>query len=474
MTMTTPHPFPQDFVWGAATSSYQIEGASAPDQRGPSVWDAFCTRPGAVYSAHSGHTACDHVRLFDQDVAFMADMRLNAYRFSISWPRVIPQGTGDVNPAGLDFYDRLVDALLEHSITPWATLFHWDFPLALFERGGWLNRDSARWFADYARVVVDRLSDRVTHWITINEPQVVVQLGHAEGTHAPGLRLPFRQQLAVAHNLLRAHGAAAAVIRAHALRPPLVGWAPVGHVSCPVVHDAHTIAAAREATFRLSRDNLWNNSWYADPVVLGHYPADGLRLFEKDLPTILQNDLAEIRQPLDFFGVNIYSGAWVRTGPDAAPEALPTPPGAPRTSFNWTVCPEALRYGPQFLYERYKLPIVITENGMANLDWVDLAGRINDPQRIDFTRRYLISLSHAIADGVDIRGYFHWSLLDNFEWAEGYKERFGLIHVDFATLQRTPKRSAYWYRRVIESNGLSLADDPFADSDLPAPSPVPG
>ncbi len=450
--------FPKDFLWGAATSSYQIEGASAKEQRGQHVWDALCRKPGAIYNGHTGEVACDHVGHVTEDIGIMADMGLKAYRFSVSWPRVLPGGVGSVNAPGLDFYSRLVDGLLEHGIQPWATLFHWDFPLSLYEKGGWMNRDSAMWFADYTKVVVAKLSDRVTHWMTINEPQVVAQLGHADGTHAPGIKLPLREQLTVVHNMLRSHGAAVQAIRAGAKKPATIGWAPVGQVSCPATDDPATVEAARAETFKVNKDNLWNNTWFSDPVCLGHYPEDGLKAYEGHLPDIQSGDLELIRQKLDFYGVNIYSGGIIRLRDDKTVEQVQSVAGSPRTSFNWTINGEALRYGPKFIYERYKLPVIITENGMANLDWVDMDGAVHDPQRIDYTRRYLTSLRRAIADGTDVRGYFHWSLLDNFEWAEGYNQRFGMIHVDFQTLKRTPKMSAHWYKRVIETNGASLEE----------------
>jgi beta-glucosidase len=377
---------------------------------------------------------------------------------------VLKAGVGPVNTAGLDFYDRLIDTLLEHKITPWATLFHWDFPLELFRQGGWLNRDSAAWFGEYTAAIVDRLSDRLSHWMTLNEPQVFLQLGHADGTHAPGLQLPIREQLVASHNALRAHGVAVQVIRGRAKKTPTVGWAPVGHVSFPATNSAQDIEAARSATFSMEKPTLWSNTWFADPVCLGHYPEDGVRVFSDHMPEFPSSDMAQIRQPLDFYGVNIYTGTPVRAHEGvAAPVA--GAPGAARTALNWTVEPAALRWGPRFLYERYKLPIYVTENGMSSHDWVDMDGRVLDPQRIDYTRRYILALREAIADGSDIRGYFHWSILDNFEWAEGYKDRFGLIFVDFVTQKRTPKLSAHWYNRVMSTNGRSLSEPLAAPTD---------
>lgn len=449
--------FPDRFTWGAASSAYQIEGGATADGRGPSVWDTFCRRPGAVHDGHTGDEACDHFNRVRGDVDLMREVGLKAYRFSISWPRVLPAGVGAVNAAGLGFYDRLIDALLEAGVEPWITLFHWDMPEALFVRGGWLNRDIARWFAEYASVIADRFADRVSNWITINEPQVYISLGHLEGKHAPGLRLSMSQCLLASHNTLLAHGYAVQAIRARASKHVCIGWAPVGHVTCPATSGAADVAAARSAMFSVSRRDFWNNAWFGDPVCLGKYPADGLRLFESEMPAGYENDLAVIAQPLDFYGVNVYSGGVVRAGANGAAIDVAAPPGAPTTAFRWRIAPEALYWGPKLLHERYRLPVVITENGMSNIDFVDLDGRVRDPQRIDFTRRYLLELSRAMRDGVNVGGYFHWSILDNFEWAEGYKERFGLIHVDYATQQRTLKDSARWYKSVIATRGASLA-----------------
>jgi beta-glucosidase len=452
----TPRKFPAEFAWGAASSSYQIEGAAEKGGKGPSVWDAFCKVPGAVHGGHTGDVACDHIRLFQDDVRLMHELGIKAYRLSINWPRVLPDGVGKINDAGLRFYSELVDALLDHGIEPWITLFHWEYPLSLQRRGGWLNPLSPAWFEEYTQAVVSRLSDRVTKWITFNEPQVFLELGHGEGKHAPGLRLPLADRIAAAHNVLLAHGRSVRTIRQYCKTPALVGWAPVGKVEFPATDSPEDIEAARKSTWSITKPDLWNNTWYGDPICLGHYPEDGLRVYAPFVPKFEAKDFDVIRQPLDFYGLNIYSGTPVSASPTGEPIPAPTPPGYPQTTFRWNVAPESLRWGPRFLAERYKLPIVITENGMAGLDWEDLTGRVRDPQRIDFTRRYLLQLSKAIEDGVDVRGYFHWSIMDNFEWAEGYKERFGLVYVDFQTQKRTPKDSAYWYREVIRSNGLAL------------------
>jgi len=440
--------FPGNFTWGAAAASYQIEGAAREDGKGLSVWDMFCRQPGNVFEGHTGDVACDHYHRYADDVALMREIGLQAYRLSVSWPRVLPEGTGAANERGLDFYDRLVDALLEAGITPWITLFHWDYPYALFCRGGWLNPASPE-------VVVKRLSDRVTHWMTFNEPQVFLEYGHRTGSHAPGMKHGLEEVLLATHHTLLAHGRAVLAIREHAARQPLVGWAPVGAGVIPASDGEEDIAAARAATLSVRDRNLWNNTWYSDPVFEGHYPEDGLALYGEAVPRWSEANMRVIHQPLDFYGMNIYTSPFARAAGTGLEFAKPHA-GHPRTLFNWTVAPEALRWIPRFLYERYRCPVVITENGLSNPDWVGLDGRVRDPQRIDFLTRYLRELAKAAADGVDIRGYFQWSIMDNFEWAEGYKHRFGLVHVDYRDQRRTLKDSALWYREVIRSNGASL------------------
>jgi beta-glucosidase len=447
-------PFPATFVWGAATAAYQVEGAVREDGRGESVWDMFCRKPGAVWNAQTGAVACDQYHRYPEDVALMKRIGLTAYRMSISWSRVMPDGTGATNPKGLEFYDRLVDELLKAGITPWVTLFHWDLPLALYRRGGWLNRDIADWFGEYAALLAGRLSDRVTHWMTLNEPQVFVGLGHQEGTHAPGDKLAFSEVLLAGHNTLRAHGKSVLALRARAKGECRIGYAPVGMPAIPATED--DVAAAREAMFTVRVKDCWNNTWWMDPVFLGHYPQDGLELFGRDVPEIRAGDLETIRQPLDFFGANIYHGAQVRRGANGSYEKVPLPEGFPITGFDWPVTPEALRWGPRLFFERYGKPIVITENGLSCRDWISRDGRVHDPQRIDFTARYLTELARAIEDKVPVLGYFHWSILDNFEWAEGFKQRFGLVHVDYTTQKRTLKDSALWYSEVIASRGRTL------------------
>jgi beta-glucosidase len=455
--------FPENFTWGVAAAAYQIEGAAEEDGKGMSVWDTFCREPGKVLDGHTGNVACDHYHRYREDVSMMRELGVRNYRFSVSWPRVMPGGTGAVNAKGLGFYDRLTDELLDAGITPWVTLFHWDYPQELFLRGGWLERESAQWFADYVAVVADRLSDRVGHWITLNEPQCFLGFGHATGTNAPGLRLGAEECLLAGHHVLLAHGMAVRVLRSRAKTPAKIGWAPVGVVSMPRDGGSQRdVEAARDSMFSVKGGdsssmgmpaNIWSNTWWGDPVVFGTYPADGMEAAGAAMPGILPGDMETISQKIDFYGANIYSGTYYQAGENGAPERLPHPPATPLSAFKWPVVPESLRWGPRFLHERYKLPVIVTENGVSLSDWVALDGKVHDPQRIDFLRRYLGELRRAIADGADVQGYFHWSIMDNFEWAEGYKQRFGLVHVDYETQRRTPKDSAFWFRNLVASGG---------------------
>jgi beta-glucosidase len=448
--------FPPGFTWGAATAAYQIEGAAADDGKGPSIWDMFCKKPGAIWNDQSGDVACDHYHRWKEDVALAASLGLQAYRFSVSWPRVLPAGTGAVNAKGLDFYDRLVDALLAAKIEPWLTLYHWDLPLALYHRGGWLNRDVAGWFADYAAVVVKRLGDRVRRFMPLNEPQVFLGAGMIQGRHAPGDKLRFAEFLLATHHALLAHGAAVRAIRASAKGKVQVGCAQASYNSVPATGAPEDLAAARARYLGTADETYKQNAWWLDAMILGRYPADGASLYGASMPEIRGGDLEAIRQPLDFLGVNLYQADAVRRGKNGRPEVVPFPTGSPLTSMEWNVTPSIMRLVPSWLYERYKLPVVIAENGVSLPDWVAADGQVHDPQRIDFARAYLRELAAAIAAGVPVQAYFHWSLLDNFEWAHGYKQRFGLVHVDFATQKRTPKGSARWYRDVIASNGARL------------------
>jgi len=444
--------FSHNFTWGAAAAAYQIEGAWNEDGRGPSVWDVFSQTPGRIFEGHNGNVACDHYHRWREDVALLKALGVDAYRLSLSWSRIMPAGTGAVNEAGLRFYDELIDGLLAAGITPWVTLFHWDLPQALQERGGFTHRDIADWFGDYATVVAKRLGDRVNHWMTINEPPVVIGLGYQEGVFAPGLKLDHAGCLAAAHNLLRAHGRGVQALRAHAPGPQQISIAHTSREPVPATDAAADIEAARQRYFACQEERMWNLAWWADPIVFGRYPEEGLRNFAAVLPPITDEDMALISQPIDYLAYNCYSGSKVRAGPDGTAEEVPEGWGIgnPRGTLPWlSIAPEAIYWAARWQTERYQLPIVFSENGLCNTDFVHLDGKVHDPQRIDFLTRYLGAVDRAIGDGADVRGYFYWSILDNFEWAEGYKDRFGLVHVDYPTQVRTPKDSYFWYRDFI-------------------------
>jgi len=441
--------YPQSFAWGAATSAYQIEGAWAADGKGESIWDAFCRRESVTFAGHDGRIACDHYRRSEEDVGLMREIGLNAYRFSIAWPRILPDGTGAINSRGLDFYDRLVDALLAAGIQPWATLYHWDLPLTLCHRGGWLNAESPQWFADYTQAVVTRLGDRVRHWITLNEPQCFIGLGLLNGLHAPGLKLDWPDVLRAGHHALLAHGRAVQVLRGGGGDRFKIGWAPVGGARVPATNSPADIAAARQAMFAITERSIWATTWWADPVMLGRYPEDGLRIFGAAASAHSEEEMRIISTPVDFYGTNVYSAQIVAAGPDGCPRQIPPPPGVPMNMYYWPVLFDALHWCVRFLHERYGKPVVVTENGTSSMDWVNADGRVQDPQRIDYLRRQLQGLASAMQAGVPVEGFFVWSLLDNFEWHEGYRQRFGLIHVDFETGRRTLKDSALWYRDFI-------------------------
>lgn len=450
--------FAKDFLWGTATSSFQIEGGWQDEGKGPSIWDDFCTEPGRIKDASDGKVACDHFHRFREDVLLMADMGVKNYRFSISWPRVIPDGVGEVNEAGLSFYDQLVDCLLENGIRPFVTLYHWDLPSALHQKGAWLNPAMPDWFANYTRVVAQWLGDRVKDFITINEPQCIIGLGYETCEHAPGIRFPERDVVRMGHNLLKSHGRAVQVLR-EVIPDVRVGYAPCGEAAIPLTNSAEDIEAARKAYFAPEEGpNIgFNVAWFSDPVCLGHYPEDALKRLGKHLPKGWEADMPLISQKLDYYCQNIYNGYWIKAADNARGfERVEYPIGWPRTAMGWPVMPETAYWAPRFLTERYGLPIIITENGMAATDAADLQGEVHDPNRVEYIRKYLTCLKKAVEDGVPVKGYFYWSFLDNFEWAWGYTQRFGLTYVDYQTLKRTPKDSCLYYKRIMETNGEAL------------------
>ena len=450
--------FSENFVWGAATSAYQIEGAVKEDGKGEHIWDVYVKEPGHIYGGHNGNSACDHYHRFREDVSIMKEIGIMAYRFSIDWSRVLPEGFGSVNESGIVFYDSLIDELLKNGIEPYITLHHWELPYEIYKRGGWMNPQIVEWFGEYARLIAGRFSDRVTHFFTLNEPQCFVGLGYLTGDHAPGIKAPLRDTFEMAHNALKAHGRAVQMLRQYGKQKLTVGYAPTCGMCYPETEKAEDIEAARQALFAVNQDDqnwTWNVSWWSDPVLLGNYPEEGLKRYEPYLPRITDEDMKLIAEPIDVYGQNIYNGRCIRMGRDGMPEEVKRCEGFPKTAVLWPVTPEALYWGPRFLYERYRKPIYITENGMSCHDVVSIDGKVHDPNRTDFLARYLKELKRAAGE-IDLRGYFHWSLMDNFEWEKGYSERFGLVYVDYQTQKRMKKDSAYWYQDVIRSNGAEL------------------
>lgn len=446
--MTTS--FPAGFLWGAATSAYQVEGAWDADGKGESIWDRFARTPGRVARGESGRAACDHYRRYADDVALMAGLGLGAYRFSVAWPRVQPDGAGRPNQRGLDFYRRLLEALRAAGIVPMATLYHWDLPQALQDRGGWAARDTAERFAEYAGLVAAALGADAPLWATLNEPMLITYAGHASGAKAPGLRRPWLTWQ-VAHHLLLAHGLAVAAFRAAA--PP--GSAPQLGIVLNIrpCHPASGRARDRRAAARLE---ALTNGLFLAPLFRGRYPPEAARFLLSRLAPLRARpgDLATIGAPLDFLGLNVYTRAVVRAAPNPATGLRVLPPAGPRTAMGWEIYPPAVFEALDLARTYTSLPLYLTENGAACADRVGPDGAVDDQDRIAYLRAHLAEAHRAIAAGIDLRGYFVWSLLDNFEWEEGYAPRFGLVHVDFATQARTPKASARWYRAVIARNGL--------------------
>jgi beta-glucosidase len=450
--MTHDNLFPTDFLWGAATAAYQVEGSPLADGAGPSIWHRFSHTPGLVLNGDTGDVACDHYHRYEADIALMRELGLNAYRFSISWSRIFPDGKGRVNEKGLDFYRRLVDGLRAAGIQPLITLFHWDLPAALDDRGGWLNRNIAKWFADYATMMFRTLDDRQPMWATLNEPWVVTDGGYLHGPLAPGHRNLFETPIA-AHNLLRAHGAAVAAYRA-------IGKGKIGIVvNLEPKYPASDNDEDRQAVIRA---DAYMNRQYLDPIFKGVYPNEFPSMFGEAWPSFPESDFADIRQPIDFLGINYYKRGITKYSPNTIIERAirVDNPRAVYTTTDWEVFAEGLTNILLWVGERYgKLPIYITENGAAFYDPPTAEGKVEDPLRVDYLRQHLLAAREAIRRGVDLRGYCVWSLLDNFEWALGYSKRFGIIHVDFETQKRTMKSSAHFYKDVIRTRGGALSGE---------------
>ncbi len=427
-----------DFIWGASTSSYQIEGAAREDGRGPSIWDTFCHAGHA--QGDTGDVACDHYHRFAEDIALMRRLGVDAYRFSVAWPRVLPTGRGNSNEPGLDFYDRLIDLLLRAGIEPWLCLYHWDLPQALEDLGGWANRDCAAWFADYAAVVARRYGDRVKRFATFNEPNVFTLFGYGNGSNAPGLA-DVGLFLRAIHHVNLAHGSAVDALR------DLVFRASIGGIHCCQPAVPHTPADQPAADLL---DAYWNGA-FPDPQCLGRYPD---LLVEKIAPYLQDGDLERIARPVDWFGLNHYSPMFVKSDPGSSlgfARAEP-PQGIERSGIGWPIIPDAFRETILTVHRRYQLPIYITENGLGGLDELDASGEVADAQRIKYLQLYTGAMDEAIAAGADVRGYFVWSLLDNFEWALGYGPRFGIVYVDYPSQQRIPKASFRWYAERIRAS----------------------
>ncbi len=442
--------FPPDFLWGAATSAYQIEGSPLADGAGPSIWHRFSRTPGMMRDGDTGDVACDHYRRVDGDVAMMKSLGLKAYRFSIAWARLLPEGRGRINPAGLAFYERLVDKLLEAGIQPMATLFHWDLPAALDDRGGWLNPDVADWFAEYADVAFRKLDDRVKLWATLNEPWVVTDGGYLHGALAPGHRNRFEAPLA-SHHLMRSHGKAVQAYRASGRHQ--IGLVVNIEPKVPATDSADDLRATERAQAYMNRQ-------YLDPALLGHYPDEMRDVFGEAWPEWSQADMDLIRQPIDFLGVNYYTRNVVKNDDANYPVrvAAVRQKQATYTETGWEVYPKGLTDTLVWIKQRYgDIPQYVTENGAAFFDPpVAEGGRIDDPLRVDYFRKHIGAVADAIRQGVDVRGYFAWSLMDNLEWSLGFSKRFGIVHVNFETLERTPKASARYYADVIARSGADL------------------
>jgi len=449
--MNDDYNFPQHFLWGAATAAYQIEGSPVSDGAGSSIWHRFAHTPGRVRNGDTGDVACDHYRRFREDIALMRELGLKAYRFSIAWSRVLPEGTGAINAKGLDFYDRLVDELLAQGIEPMATLYHWDLPAALDDRGGWLNPEVAHWFADYSRAVFRRLDGRVKLWVTLNEPWVVSDGGYLHGTLAPGHRSPFEAPRA-SHNLMRAHAASVAAYRAEGRNR--IGLVVNLEPKYPATANAADVAATLRAEAYMNRQ-------YLDAALLGRYPEELAEIFGEAWPRWKPEEVAPLRVPIDFLGVNYYTRSVTRADATSWPlrASAVRQVHATHTEMSWEVFAQGLQDALLWVKKRYgDVPLYVTENGAAFYDPPQApADGVQDPLRVAYLRDHLRAVHGAIAAGCDVRGYFVWSLLDNLEWSLGFSMRFGIVHVDFESQRRTPKASARFYSNVIATNGRGLA-----------------
>ncbi len=445
--------FPEDFVWGLATSSYQIEGAYAVDGKGESIWDRFSHTPGKVFNGDTGDVACDHYHRSKEDVSLMKEIGLDSYRFSLSWPRILPNGTGQLNRAGIDFYKKLIEQLLNASIDPMVTLYHWDLPQSLQDKGGWVNRDVAKYFAEYAGIVFQELGDVVDKWITHNEPWVAAFNGYSSGEHAPGIRDNYASAQA-AHHLLLSHGLAVARYRELGLS---------GEIGITLnLNPTYPATDSKEDQKAADIYDDYINGWFLEPLFKGSYPQELLAIYQQQLGPIPinQEDMAVISQEIDFLGINYYSRAIVKDNPEAELLKFDTVANkdAKYTAMGWEIYPEGLYDILLIINQKYTAkPLFITENGAAFPDRISTDGRVHDRERIEYFKQHLEVTDRALKAGIPLKGYYFWSLMDNFEWAHGYSKRFGFIFVDYANQQkRILKESAYWYQDVIKNNGLTL------------------
>lgn len=441
----------KDFIWGVATAAYQIEGAENEGGRGKSIWDGEFTK-GRVLGDMNGKTACDHYHRYKEDVALLKNLGIKNYRFSVSWSRIMPNGKGEINPEGVAFYSNLADELLKAGITPWVTIFHWDLPRALFEEGGFLNDKISDYFADYAKTVVEIFGDRVKNYFIFNEPQVFVEDGHFTGAHAPFLRLSRSDVFKVAHNVLLSIGKAEKVMRKTAKIELDIGCSPCFTPMIPKRKEDAELALKYNFT---PNGEFYDGCFFTDALIKGEFTDDYKKWFAEYGYNPSEEDMKIIKSDFDFFGVNYYHGFYVENTGDGMKKISFTPSNK-ITAMNWTVTPEGIEYLVRYYYERYGLPILFAENGVAISEWKTLKGDIPDDMRIDYIRRHLEEIK-KVSEKYPVIGYFYWSFMDNFEWTAGYTKRFGLVYVDYETLERTPKKSAYWYKKVIETNGEDLS-----------------
>jgi beta-glucosidase len=436
--------FPDDFTWGTATSSYQIEGATRKDGRGESIWDEYCRQPGAVINGETGDVACDYYHRWEEDLDLLKELGVSHYRFSVAWPRIIPSGRGAVNQAGLDFYDKIINGLLERDIVPFLTLYHWDLPLELEKQGGWRSRETAYAYAEYTEVVTKAFGDRVKFWTTFNEMPCIVNLGYRTGEQAPGARESEQVVRQVNHHVLLAHGLGAQIIQKNVPEAE-TGIVHLIDAPDPLTETDEDIEAARKGFVE-------SNSWMLDPVFLGKYPEEIWNELDHDVPKMEEGDLKTIHQPLSFMGVNAYSSWKIASKTRGIEEPEDH---FPRTDMDWPITNDCLYWAIRFGHERYNFPkIYVTESGCAYPDAPDSNGDVVDYARVHYMRNYLRGVHRTIGEGIPVKGYFAWSFMDNFEWSYGYDKRFGLTYIDYASLKRIPKVSFKWYSKVIRNNSL--------------------